>query len=76
MSRIRREGQAEGKGRKGGRTNERPITVQVILGPMRGLKKNAETSRHPDIHGDSLIEPVQWGQFSDNIIWYEIDFFK
>ena len=43
-------------------------TDNAISRPMRGLKKlhpMAQTSRHPDGHGDYMTESAQWGQFSE-----------
>ena len=53
-----------------GATNERPGTVHVMPGPMRGLKKTAsygadkQTQRQTDGHGNSMTESAQWGRFS------------
>ena len=53
------------------RTNERPGTAHLTLGPMRGLEENCtqwrkHRERHPDGHGDSITELAQWGRFSEN----------
>ena len=52
------------------RTNERPGTDHMILGPMRGLKKTAHNGAdiQKDGHGDSMTDLAQWGPFSENNI--------
>ena len=54
----------------GGRTNERPGTVHVTSGPIRGLENKmhlmAQTHTQKDGHGNSMTELAQWGRFSEN----------